>query len=1163
LRLGPIELAPPGVHVVLVQLGLAAVDILAAATALWILLPAAGISFIAFAAVYATALTLGVLSHVPGGLGVFEVAILYAIGNKAPPSAVAAALVIYRAIYFLLPVLVATLLLAGFEARRALESQIGQRVGRAAAQLAPSFIAVTTFGVGATLVVSGAMQAFIDRLQILQVSVPLWAVETSHLLTSIAGLVLLFAARGLFHRLDGAWWLAFSITLFSIPFALTKGLAIVAPSVAGVLLVGLVMARRQFGRHASLLSYPLTRGWLIAVGCVLAAMVWILFFAFYDVEYRHELWWQFEFDATAPRALRAVIGVAVLGLALGLFQLLRPAAGRIAPPTIADLEHARRIAVKQPRPEGLLALMGDKSFLFSDSGNSFLMFAKRGRTWAALGDPVGSREEWPELVWRFVELADAHGGRAAFYQVPAASVPLYLDAGLKLLKLGEEAHVPLAAFSLKGSSRAGLRYALKRGERDGLDFEMIPPGSVSAVIDEIEDISKVWLTGQAVGEKGFSVASFTRDFVLAQSVALVRQHPRPIAFATVMTTDTKQEATIGLMRHRPGEASRYAMEYLFVRLMEWARDQGYRSFSLGVAPLSGLAEHRLAPRWHRVGRLIWTYAHNFYNFQGLRTFKNKFDPIWEPRYLAASGFFGPYIALLDITALSAGGLLRTVRRGAAPIERRRRHAKAVALCAAAAIALCPFQPAIAFNSGNLGDVHVLNPQGAMQGLVVLFSDQRGWTQISNEAAAAAARAGALVVGVDLPAYLRRLDEHRGEQCHTGIGDVEWASRQIQRGNASYHTPIIAGFGEGGALAEALLGQARSATVAGAAVVDPTASLHTDIPLCSNPLAKSSPEGGFSYGSRQALSGFLAVAFTPAAGSGGRRHIEDLKAAGTPLEIDKAAGEAGPPEALAALLRPRLDAGLDEAKGTSAGLPLVELPAVPRGPLLAIIFSGDGGWRDIDKTIAQRLCSEGVSVIGWDSLRYFWSRKSPEQIANDLSQVIDTYATRWGASKVALIGYSFGAGIIPFAYDRLPREAKERVVQLSLLGFASTTDFEISIAGWLGAPASKDAAPTEPALASIDPMMIQCFYGEDESDSACPALAEKKQRLSGPAAAIISAVTTTRSPATSSRACGDAQDERLGHLVIGQFLGSTSATPEESSGTNAEPVGRTAESPHHD
>ena len=585
LRLGPVEFTPPGAPLVLTQIGLTALDILAAATALWVLLPTASASFIPFAAVYAAALTLGVISHVPGGLGVFEVAILFAIGNKAPPSAVAAALVVYRAIYFLLPLLLATLLLASFEARRALDGEIGQRVGRAAAQLAPSFIAVTTFGVGATLVVSGAMPAFIDRLQILQVSVPLWVVEISHVFSSIAGLVLLFAARGLLHRLDGAWWLAFSIALISIPFALTKGLAIIAPGVVAILLVGLVMARRQFRRHSSLLSLPLTMGWGLAVGCVLAAMVLILFFAFYDVEYGHELWWQFEFDATAPRALRAVAGVAVFGLVLGLSQLLRPAAGRITPPTTEDLERARRIAAEQPRPDALLALMGDKSFLFSDTGKAFLMFAKRGRTWASLGDPVGPQKDWPELVWRFVELADAHGERAAFYQVPALSLPLYLDAGLKLLKVGEAAHVPLAGFSLNGSSRAGLRYALKRGERDGLEFEMIPPGSLDAMIDELRDISDAWLARQQVAEKAFSVAAFTRDFVFAQPVALLRQQGRPIAFATVMTTDTKQEVTVGLMRYRPGEASRYAMEYLFVRLIEWARDQGYGSFNLGIAPL--------------------------------------------------------------------------------------------------------------------------------------------------------------------------------------------------------------------------------------------------------------------------------------------------------------------------------------------------------------------------------------------------------------------------------------------------------------------------------------------------------------------------------------------------------------------------------------------------
>lgn len=659
------------------------------------------------------------------------------------------------------------------------------------------------------------MPAFTDRLQILRVNVPLWAVETSHLFSSIAGLVLLFTARGLFHRLDGAWWLAFSIALISIPFALTKGLAIIAPSAVAILLVGLVMARRQFRRHSSLLSLPLTMGWGLAVGCVLAAMVSILFFAFYDVEYGHDLWWQFEFDATAPRALRAVAGVAVLGLVLGLSQLLRPAAGRITPPTTADLDRARRIAARQPRPDALLALMGDKSFLFSDSGKAFLMFAKRGRTWASLGDPVDPQEDWPELVWRFVELADAHGERAAFYQVPASSLPLYLDAGLKLLKVGEEARIPLATFSLNGSSRAGLRYALKRGERDGLEFEMILPGRLDTVIEQLREISNALVARQPTGEKGFSVAAFTRDFVFAQPVALLWQHRRPIAFAAVMTTDTRQEVTVGLMRYRPGAASRYAMEYLFVRLIEWARDQDYGSFNLGIAPLSGLGGHRLAPRWHRLGHLIWAHGHSFYNFQGLRTFKDKFDPTWEPRYLAASGFFAPYLVLLDVTALTGGGLLRTVRRGATPIEDRRRHAKVVALCTAAAVAILPFHTADAFDSGKLCDVHVVNPQGEMRGLVVLFSDLRGWTQTATDAADAVANAGALVVGVDLPAYLRRLDQHRDEQCHRAISDIEWVSRQIQRGNASYHTPILAGFGEGGLLAEALLAQARPATVKGA------------------------------------------------------------------------------------------------------------------------------------------------------------------------------------------------------------------------------------------------------------------------------------------------------------------------------------------------------------
>ena len=196
------------------------------------------------------------------------------------------------------------------------------------------------------------------------------------------------------------------------------------------------------------------------------------------------------------------------------------------------------------------------------------------------------------------------------------------------------------------------------------EFEMIPTDRVASVIDEIEHISNDWLVRCAgEQEKGFSVAAFHRDYVLSQPVALLRQNGEAVAFATVMTTDLSEEVTVGLMRHKPGAASRYAMEYLFIRLIQCCREQGYRSFCLGMVPLSGLRAHRLAPHWHRVARIVWSLGRRFYNFQGLRTFKGKFDPIWEPRYLAASGWFGPYLALIDIVALRVS--IQGVRLGVA------------------------------------------------------------------------------------------------------------------------------------------------------------------------------------------------------------------------------------------------------------------------------------------------------------------------------------------------------------------------------------------------------------------------------------------------------------------------------------------------------------------
>lgn len=354
-------------------------------------------------------------------------------------------------------------------------------------------------------------------------------------------------------------------------------------------------------------------------------------------------------------SLRAITGMVLLGLGVGAWQLFRPASGQLKSPGPEETAQAAAIVQSQGIAEASLALLGDKHFLFSGSGRSFVMFGKRRRSWVALFDPVGPPREWSELIWAFIEMAERHGGRAAFYQVRPQSLPLYLDAGLRAYKLGEYAYLNLAEFSLKGNRRANLRAGHNRGEREGLELEIIAPDATRTLMPELAAVSSSWLTLHQAREKGFSLGAFDPDYVCRNEIAIVRQGPRIVAFATLMHTGRREEVSIDLMRHVP-DAPPGTMDFLFSKVILHYQTQGYQRFGLGMAPLAGMATHRLAPRWHRLGRLLFARGENFYNFRGLRAFKEKFDPEWEARYLVAPGGLMPLIMLADIAALIAEGL---------------------------------------------------------------------------------------------------------------------------------------------------------------------------------------------------------------------------------------------------------------------------------------------------------------------------------------------------------------------------------------------------------------------------------------------------------------------------------------------------------------------------
>lgn len=662
LRRTPVQLRNwriqlPGPGIALGQLMLAGADLACAAAALYWLLPAdAAVSFPVFLGVYVMAVVVGIASHVPAGLGVFETVLLLALPGL-PRDGLLAAVLAYRAIYYLVPLVLAALLAADRLVRDH-QDKLAQglfRVRGVFAWMAPITVSVSVFITGTVLLFSGSTPALTERMAVLHEFVPLPLLEGSHLTGSFAGLGLVILARALYRRVDAAYHLAFWLLALGALASLVKGLdyeeALLSVIVLGILWLG----RTAFNRPASVMVRSFSPGWLLTVLLVLVATFWLGLFSFKHVNYSEELWWQFALHGDAPRFLRASLFLVLMSVGLGLMRLLRPAPPEPASPNAADMERAARIVADAPETEAALALLGDKRLLFSPSDDAFIMYQVRGLSWIAMGDPVGPEPASEALAWRFREMADRHGGRAVFYQVQAQNLPLYLDLGLTAMKLGEEGVVPLAGFSLEGPARKELRQAVRRAERDGLSFEMVSREQVPALMEVLRQVSDAWLAEKHTREKGFALGYFQPEYLARFPCALIRLQGRIVAFANVWTSAGRHELSIDLMRHLPG-APNGIMDYLFTELMLWGAREGYGQFNLGMAPLSGLEAHPLAPLWHRLGTLIYQQGEHFYNFEGLRAYKEKFDPVWRPKYLAAPGGMSLPTILLDVAALISGGI---------------------------------------------------------------------------------------------------------------------------------------------------------------------------------------------------------------------------------------------------------------------------------------------------------------------------------------------------------------------------------------------------------------------------------------------------------------------------------------------------------------------------
>jgi phosphatidylglycerol lysyltransferase len=510
-------------------------------------------------------------------------------------------------------------------------------------------IALLTAVMGVINVLSAVTPSLKSRLLLLEKYSPFSVTSGGHLTSALAGFALLLLSVSLWRRKRVGWILTLAVLLISIPTHLFKGLDYEEASLAAVLAIILIYLRQHF--HARSDPPSVQQGLRILVAALLFTIAYgVTGFYLLDKHFRFSfgLWSAFRqtivmFTQFYDPGLQPVTGfgryfvdsiyvVGVVTLGYALLMLLRPVLNR--QPTTEDArERAWEIVKAHGRtPLARYALFNDKKFFFSH-GNSLISYVVENRVALTLGDPIGPAEDVPSTIAEFQSLCRSNDWVPAFYQVTPSNIDTYNTAGFELLTLGQEAIVDLTSFTLEGSANKTLRNSYNKMVRVGYHYDVLQPPFSARMMRELNTISNEWLSSRGLSEMRFSLGWFDETYLNTCPILLVRDREGFIeAFANVVTEFQANEAAVDLMRHR-SQVESGLMDFLFVSLFQWAKENGYASFNLGLSALSGVGESSEDPAMERALNYFYRNVSRFYNFRGLHSFKEKFHPTWLPRYL--------------------------------------------------------------------------------------------------------------------------------------------------------------------------------------------------------------------------------------------------------------------------------------------------------------------------------------------------------------------------------------------------------------------------------------------------------------------------------------------------------------------------------------------------
>ncbi|WP_163652573.1 bifunctional lysylphosphatidylglycerol flippase/synthetase MprF [Listeria sp. PSOL-1] len=573
----------------------------------------------------------GIATLVPGGVGAFDLFMINGLSYLGVSSELAIAwLLFYRIFYYILPFLAGLLFFVQKAGKRFNDYLEGLPL-LFLQKLAHQFLVLFVYFSGLMLILTSVLPFVIYHVPFLYKLMPFTFLFISQVTNVAFGFLLLGLGRGIESKTKKAYVTTVIVLGCAIFNTLTRVFSIKQAIFLGIVLLCVVLARKEFYREK--LVYTWSKIIIDALIFLVCTVGYVIIGIYNSPSIPHK--------KRIPEYLAIVsehiwitgfIGIIIAVICLVAIYLYLSSSNKKLGSPFDEVRVREHLAKWGGNEVSHTIFLRDKLLFWGQDGNVLFAFRLIADKMVIMGEPIGDLSRQEEAIYEVLETADKFGYRPVFYEVKGGMLPYLHELGFDFIKLGEEGYVDITNFTLSGKKKKGERALMNRLEREEYSFEIVKPPFSVEEWKRLHQISDEWLDGRT--EKGFSLGFFDRYYLEQAEMAIVKDsNGKIVAFASIMPAYNEKETSIDLMRYGQ-DAPSGIMDFLFIKLFEQAKEQGYQEFNIGMAPLANVGESKYAFLGERLAGLVYRYSQGFYGFQGLRKYKDKYTTKWVQKFVA-------------------------------------------------------------------------------------------------------------------------------------------------------------------------------------------------------------------------------------------------------------------------------------------------------------------------------------------------------------------------------------------------------------------------------------------------------------------------------------------------------------------------------------------------